>query len=295
MYRRTGRAAHRLFAVGLLAILLLTACSTTKSRVIFPLPSMTPLQAKLKVESDQRTLHSVAGQLESTQSEFIALHQRGGWSKRGYFVAEENNQIERFYFRFVVGHTALWDTINSYGGPQARFTDDKTGIKAHALMLYAEFLLAFHTSFLVAEFMDDPVAIAKLNEPFFRSEIPLGTYDRLRRDVTSKDSANMLEASWMLYSEDVADPRSLLVELGKEDSVYATLLGQIPILYSGAMRQTKRTLNAQAGAMADAENYFSHTRAAELARGTSKEFGDIRFATRSLLFKDTSRLKKPNA
>jgi hypothetical protein len=66
MYRRTGRAAHRLFAVGLLAILLLTACSTTKSRVIFPLPSMTPLQAKLKVESDQRTLHSVAGQLEST-------------------------------------------------------------------------------------------------------------------------------------------------------------------------------------------------------------------------------------
>jgi hypothetical protein len=61
------------------------------------------------------------------------------------------------------------------------------------------------------------------------------------------------------------------------------------------MRQTKRTLNAQAGAMADAENYFSHTRAAELARDASKEFGDIRFATRSLLFKDTSRLKKPSA
>ncbi|MGA6926666.1 MAG: hypothetical protein WBY88_13340, partial [Desulfosarcina sp.] len=56
--------------------LLLTACATTKSGVISSSPSMTPLQAKLNVESDQRTLHTVAGQLESTRSELIALHQR---------------------------------------------------------------------------------------------------------------------------------------------------------------------------------------------------------------------------
>ena len=168
MRRRTDRAFHRFSAVGLLAILLLTACSSTKSGVAFPPPSTTPLQAKLKVESDQQALRTVAGQLESTKYEFIALHQRGGWAKRGYFVSKENNQIERFFFRFVVGHTTLWDIINSYGGPQARFTEDKTGTKAHVLVIYAEFLLAFHTSFLVAEFMDDPVAIAELNEPFFR-------------------------------------------------------------------------------------------------------------------------------
>ncbi len=295
MRRRNERAVHWLSAVGLLAILLLTACATTKSGVQSSLSSMSPVQAKRKVESDQRTLRTVADQLENTRSEFIALHQRGGWAKRGYFVTEENNQIERFYFRFVVGHTTLWDIINSYGGPQARFTDDETGIKAHALVLYAEFLLAFHTSFLVAEFTDDPVAIAKLNEPFFRSEIPQGTYDRLRRNVTSKDNAHRLAAAWMLYSEDVADPQSMLVELGNEDPVYANLLGQIPILYSGAMQQTQRTLNAQAGAMARTENYFSHTRAAELARDASQTYGNLRYAVRSLLFKDISRLKSPNA
>ena len=104
----------------------------------------------------------------------------------------------------------MWDIINSYGGPQARFSEDTTGIKAHILVLYAEFLLAFHTSFLVAEFMDDPVAIAELNEPFFRSEIPSGTYDRLRRNVTSNDNAHMLAAAWILYSKDIADPRSMV-------------------------------------------------------------------------------------
>ncbi len=295
MHRQTNHAVHWLSAVNLLAILLLTACATTKSGVISSSPSMTPLQAKLEVESDQRTLHTVAGQLESTRSEFIALHQRGSWSQRGYFDSEENNQIECFYFRFVVGHTTLWDIINGYGEPQARFTDDETGIKAHAIVLYAEFLLAYHTSFLVAEFMDDPVAIAKLNEPFFRSEIPQGTYDRLRRNVTSKDKAHMLAAGWMLYSEDVADPNSMLVELNEEDPVYANLLGQIPILYSGAMQQTQRILKAQTGSMAETENYFSHTRAGELAREMSQEFGDLWYATRSLLFKDISRLKNPNA
>lgn len=282
---------RRLSAAGLLTMLLLTACTTTKSGVVFPSPSTTPLQARLKVESDQQTLRTVAGQLESTRSEFIALHQRGGWPTRGYFDSQENNQIERFYFRFVVGHTTLWDIINSYGGDQARFTDDEIGIKAHALVLYGEFLLAFHTSFIVAEFMDDPVAIAKLNEPFFRSEIPQGTYDRLRRHVTSKDKANMLAAAWILYSEDVAEPQSMLAKLGEEDQFYANLLAQIPILYSGAMQQTQRILNADTGA----ENYFSHTRAAELARGASQEFGELRFAIRSLLFKDVSRLKNPSA
>jgi hypothetical protein len=292
---RNKRAFCWLSAIGLLVILHLTACSTTKPGSVYPSLSTTPKQTSLKAESDRRTLHNVAGQLENTRSEFISLHQSGGWIKRGYFVAEENNRIERLYFRFVVGHTALRDIINSYGGTQTRLTNDEIVIKAHANVLYTEFLLAFHTSFFVSEFVDDPVAIAKLNEPFFRSEIPQGTYGRLRRNVTSKGKARMLAAAWMLYSKNVTDPNSMLVKLGKEDPDYEIMLEQIPILYSGAMQQTKRIQNAQTGEMAEAENYFSHTRAAELARDASQEFGELRFAIRSLLFKDISRLKNPNA
>jgi hypothetical protein len=143
--------------------------------------------------------------------------------------------------------------------------------------------------------MNDPVAIAKLNEPFFRSEIPAGTYDRLYRNVTSKDNAHRLAAAWKLYSKDIADPDSKVVELGEEDPVYASLLGKIPTLYAGAMQQTQLILKAQTGALAKTENYISHTRAAELARDASRSFGDLQYAIRSLLFKDISRLKNPNA
>ncbi len=295
VHREIPQTSRRLSAVGLLAMLFLTACSTTQSRVVPPSPATTPLQAKLDVNADQQTLQTVAGQLESTRSGFIDLDQRGGWPERGYVDSQENDQFERLYFQFVVSHTCLWDIVNRYGREQARFADDETGIRAHVLVLYAEFLLAFHTSFFVAEFMDDPIAIAKLNEPFFRSEIPQGTYDRLRRNVTANDSAHRLAAAWVLYSEDVADPRSTLVKLGMRDPVYSNLLALIPDLYAGSMQQTQRILNAKNGAMVRPENWLSHTRAETLARKASQELGGLRFATRSLLFKDISRLKNPNA
>jgi hypothetical protein len=87
----------------------------------------------------------------------------------------------------------------------------------------------------------------------------------------------------------------MLVELGKKDPVYANLLEQIPTLHAGATQQTQRILTAQAGDLGGVENYFSHTRSAELARDASRAFDNLRFAARSLLFKDISRLKSPNA
>ena len=47
--------------------------------------------------------------------------------------------------------------------------------------------------------------------------------------------------------------------------------------------------------MAKTENYFLHTRAAEFARDALRSFSDLRFGIRSLLFKNISRLKNPNA
>lgn len=289
MQLRAGRLILSLFTASLLGMLILTACSTTNSKAVPSSPPMTPMAAKLKIESDQRILCSVAGQLENTRSALVSLDQNGGWHQRGYFTSEENNRMERLYFRFVVSQNTLWDIIDSYRGLEDHFTDDETAIKAHVLVLYAELLRAYHTSFMVAEVMDDPVAIAKLNEAFFASEIPQGTYDRLRRNVTSKDNANMLAAAWILYAEDLSDPQSMVAELGKKDPVYAKLLEQLPDLYSGAMQQTQRILKAHSGT----ENYFSHTRAAKLAREATQEFGKLRYAIRALLFKNVSRLKSP--
>ncbi len=280
---------------GMLMILLLSGCATKSIKKTSPFQSRTSMQINLKIDSDLRTLRSLSEQLDETRLELIDLHKNAHWKKRGYFNAAEQNQIERLYFHFVVGHTALWDIINSYGGPETPFPDSELGIKAHTLILYAEFLLAYHTSFLVAEFADDPVAVAKLNENFYRSEIARGTYDLLYRNMTDKDSANRLTAAWTLYSQHLSDPDSGTAGLIAKDRAYGLLVEQIPDLYSNTRTQMQRVFSLKAGSSAKVKNYFSHLRVAELTREASQKFGDAVYGARALLFKNVSRLKSPTA
>jgi hypothetical protein len=106
-----GRFAGHLQSV-CLSFCISLPVSTTKSGNVYPTSSTTPRQTSLKVESDRRTLHNVAGQLENTRSEFISLHQSGGWIQRGYFVGEENNRIEHLY---LLTEFTGWERKTGYG------------------------------------------------------------------------------------------------------------------------------------------------------------------------------------
>ena len=64
------------------------------------------------------------------QDVFITLHQRSGCQQRGYFDAQEHNRIAQLYFQFTVGHTVLWDMINSSGMPEASFEGRETETKS---------------------------------------------------------------------------------------------------------------------------------------------------------------------
>ena len=282
-----------LISLVLFASLLSMECATRGPKYTTHVRFESPMQARLTLESNLRTLCSVSTQLDEIRKDIFDFHRRGSWQKHGYFTAEENDRIENLFFQFTTCHTALWDLINYYGGTDAHFPDDETGIKAHVLILYAEFLLAYHSSFLVAEFTDDSVAISKLNEAFYRSGILRGGYNRLHQEITAKGEENTLTAAWVLYSEDLSAPESGLSKLTATDPVYKDLIGQIPSLYKGAQTQIHQVLKT--GTLSDLENDFSHTEADQLAHGAAREFGDVRYAARALLFKDVSRLKSPTA
>ena len=282
-----------LISLALVATLLNMGCATRRPNDTTHVRFESPMQARPTLESNLRTLRSVSTQLDEIRKDFFDFHRRGSWRKRGYFTAEENDGIEDLFFHFTTGHTALWDLVNYYEGTDVHFSDDETGIKAHVLVLYAEFLLAYHSSFLVAEFSDDPVAISKLNEAFYRSGIPRGGYNRLHQEITAKGEEKTLTAVWVLYSEDLSAPESGLSKLAATDPAYKDLIGQMPSLHKGAQIQIHQVLKR--GTLSGLENDFSHTEADQLAHGAAREFGDARYAMRALLFKDVSRLKSPTA
>ena len=250
-----------------------------------------PVEAPQKVAiteaslvSNFRTIQSVAPHLDELDAAFEKLPNPADLG-RDYFNARETEEFEGLLFRFLAIQTTLWDMVDSYGGQDADFPADEIDTKAHVLSITATLLLASHTAFVVARFADEPIAIAQLNEVYFRSEIPFGSYDRMRVNTTAPDLLETVTESKALYAKEMADPHSALATLANNDAEYASLITQIPALRDVAESRLQQV----------ARYYPSHSEAEKLAREDKEEQHKTLYALRSLLFKEVSRLKNPTA
>jgi hypothetical protein len=234
--------------------------------------------------SDLTTIQTIAPHLSELDIEFDNLPNPGDQG-RDYFNARETDRIEGLLFSFLAIQTTLWDMVNSYGGLDADFPADELDTKAHVLSMTASLLMASHTAFIVARFANEPIAIAQLNEAYFRSEIPFGSYDRMRENATLPDLLKSTTRIKALYAREMANPQSALSTLANNNAEYASLIAQIP-----ALQDTAETRLLQVSRL-----YPSHTSTEKLASEDTEEQHKTLYALRSILFKDVSRLKNPSA
>ena len=255
----------------------------------------TPHAATRDLEAGVALQRTLAVDAADVEAGFAALHARGGWHERGYFTASEHDAIEGLLFRFVVNHAAFWNELDRVGGPELVSVGASDRPRAHVLALHAGLALAQSSAFLVAEFIDDPVAIAKLNEAFPRSEIPADTYERLRLAITSPERRDLLAAMWELHEREMQDPESSVAQLAASDSAFAALLAELPALHASAaarIRAVRERHSLVAGAI---DESLRHSEVAALGRRATRDLGSASYATRALLFKDVSRIKRPSA
>jgi hypothetical protein len=285
--RRIGGIRRRLVAASLVAALASAVCSHASAA-----PPVVPDEQALA--ANVRTLQAAGTHLERVGAELTALRTRGGWRDRGFFDATETDEIEYLLFRFLAVHTALWDLVAAHGGVSARFPESESGTKAHVAALSAQLLLAYHTSFLVAAFIDDPVAVREMNQAFPRSDVPRDTYDTLRRRVTATGYVQAVAGAGQLHAADMASPTSPVRILAASDPAYRRLIDDLPRLHAGAAAHMQ-TIATHDGHSAALENALSHSEVATLTRSLTEKLGDARYAARSMLFKDVSRVKSPSA
>jgi hypothetical protein len=269
-----------LIIVSLVAVIITAGCSGIR-------PVDAPKKVAITEHSLDSNLHTIQGivpHLGELDAEFGKLP-RPGKQGRDYFNAQETDEIESLLFRFLAMQTALWDIVDSYGGLLADFPADQIDTKAHVLSITATLLMASHTAFVVARFADEPIAIAQLNEVYFRSEIPFGSYDRMRVNVTAPDLLESISQIKRLYAKEMADPQSALAILLKNDAEYGRLIAQIPVLQEAAEARLRQVSKLDP----------SYTEAKKLARKDAGKQHKTLYAIRSLLFKDVSRLKSPSA
>ena len=153
-----------------------SACQTTR-------PTLTAVEMARALSGDEQALDNIEASNTALQKSFLALRANGGWKKLGYFSSEESDRTERLLFRFHTAHHHLNNIVERY---EKIPTDSPNAKKAEALRTRANRLALEQSHFLVSTFADDPIAIAKLNQDYPRSEIPLNTYDHLAESLQPK-------------------------------------------------------------------------------------------------------------
>jgi hypothetical protein len=199
--------------------LFISSCATVPPATVYETPSA----LRTRLGGDVRTLNAVRPHLETLDDDFAALRGQGDWVERGYFSVAENDRMEFLLFRFLAAHTALWDISAAYQNMRTAFDDPALEAKTHVVSRQASLLLASHSAFLVAAFADDPVAIAKMNEAFYRSEIPRDSYYQLARGITAK-RLSRLQRAGAVAAQELANPHSELARLAASDASYRELV-----------------------------------------------------------------------
>lgn len=256
----------------------LASCATSPRGRVYETPAA--LQSALA--SNVRTLLAVRSHLDAWEGEVSRLQEQGDWVSRGYFSAAENDRMENLLFRFVTSHAALWDITAAYQNMQTPVDVPTLDAKTHVVARQASLLLASHSAFLVTTFAGDPVAIAKMNEAFYRSEIPRDTYYRLTRDITSK-RLERLEQTDALVAAALASSDSEMARLAASDALYGGLIEFNTTLQITAEERLRSALDRLGIGTPKA------------VRKTEDVVDDDLYASRSILFKDVSRLKNPRA
>jgi hypothetical protein len=251
--------------------------------------------SEYRLEADLIRLRSFSGALVELEKEMENLRKTVGLKERGYYTSDEHDQIESLLFRYLACRESLWDMIGFYSAYKNTFPTSEHQTRGFLIGFGAAVELSYYSSKLVATFLNGSEAIDKLNEAYYRLDIPEGTYHKLFNSVTSLDNLQALKTAWLLYSNERADPDSTLSRISESDSVYRELMDRIDGLYAKAKEQTDYILKERSLLFPNIRNRLRHARIFELATQAKGKIDDNLYAARGVLFERVSRVKSPLA
>ncbi|MEH6588916.1 MAG: hypothetical protein V7746_01600, partial [Halioglobus sp.] len=263
----------RYFAIPLLVALLpalIMGCSAnlpedTRSTATAPAPQ----NEETRLQNEYRLLMSLAAKSQRAIGDIELLSDDKPWVQRGYFTSAEHDQFEKLLFDFRLVHDALLGMVKYYAPSEA--DTSTTGAEARGLMhgMSAALYLDFFTMTFVSSFSGDEMAQGKLNESFYRSHIPEGSYAQFHREATNPKIIKKVRVAWQLYVTERDDNDSGLHALLANRADYAKLDKELNALYEQIEPLQEAMLDEEGGIDPAVRASLSESEIGDLSRELS--------------------------
>ncbi|MEH6583506.1 MAG: YiiX/YebB-like N1pC/P60 family cysteine hydrolase [Halioglobus sp.] len=283
-----------LFAALILA--LMVGCSVSPPEDTRPTAAAPAQQnEEARLQNEYRLLMSLVAKSERAIGDIELLSNDKPWVQRGYFTSAEHDHFEKLLFDFHLVHDALLGMVKYYAPSETDASG--TGAEARGFMhgMSAALYLDFFTMTFVSSFSGDEMAQGKLNESFYRSHIPEGSYAQFHREATNPEIVKKVRVAWQLYATERDDNDSGLHALISNRADYAQLDKELNALYEKIEPLQETMLDKEGGIDPATRASLSSSEIGDLSRELSAKNSSAMAAIQAELFTDVSRLHKPGA
>ena len=176
----------------------------------------------------------------------------------GYFSNIENDQIENLLFRYLILRTSIWEIVNKYRDYSTYSDDPSENMKALIIGYTSALILYKYSGILITTNMEDDQAIDKLNESYYISGIPRGTFQTVFTSLTKHENLDELDIAHELISTEMNEPGTELYSLIK-DPIYGPLLNDLDQLHLAHVKLREEILNHFFLITPELTNRFRHS------------------------------------
>ena len=212
----------------------------------------------------------------------------------GHFSNVESDKIENLLFRYLILRRSVWEIINKYRDYNTYSDDPTENAKALIIGYMSALTLYKYSGILITRNMADEQTVDKLNEAYFRSGIPRGSFKTVYSSLTNLENLDELDIAKELISNELNESGTILNTL-RMDPIYGPLITDLQFLHRIHVKLREEILSHFVLITPELTNRLRHSSIKKKVEALKKKAGGRFEALRAIIFTQVGHIKAPGS